>query len=295
MLQRKCACGGQVGRDGECEACRKRRLQRSAIRQSSGLVVPPEVDHVLRSPGRGLGAETGTLMQQRLGHDFSHVRIHDDAMAAESAAAVSAHAYTVGHHVVFGAGEFRDGSPTTQRLLAHELTHVQQQQGASSSGADSHRLEAEAERAESPFSHGVAMPSVTAAGQSLARDDDTAAVDEAATQADAAEAACDIRSLCRLHFRAPERVTSARVSRVFSACHPIADASPGWCWRGRSKGGSADSGSRRRGRLRFFGRFGASLDDDPLQPRAGGLHGRSARFAGDPHAGAVPGRPAGGL
>ncbi len=220
MLQRKCACGGQVGRDGECEACRKRRLQRSAIRQSSGLVVPPEVDHDLRSPGRGLGAETGTLMQQRLGHDFSHVRIHDDAMAAESAAAVSAHAYTVGHHVVFGAGEFRDGSPTTQRLLAHELTHVQQQQGASSSGADSHRLEAEAERAESPFSHGVAMPSVTAAGQSLARDDDTAAVDEAATQADAAEAACDIRSLCRLHFRAPERVTSARVSRVFSACHP---------------------------------------------------------------------------
>lgn len=220
LLQRKCACGNRAVMDGECGECRKRRLQRSAIRQSSCLVVPPEVDHVLRSPGRGLDAATGTLMQQRLGHDFSHVRIHDDAQAAASAAAVSAHAYTVGNHIVFGAGEFHDGSTASQRLLAHELTHVLQQQGASLSGADPNRLEAEAEHTENAFSTGEPMPSLTAAGQSLTRDEDRAAVDEAAAEADAAEAACDIQSLCRLHFRAPERVNSARVRRVFSACHP---------------------------------------------------------------------------
>lgn len=219
-MQRKCACGSHAVQDGECDECRKRRLQRSAVRQWSGLVVPSEVDHVLRSPGRGLDAATGRLMQERLGHDFSHVRIHDDAQASESAAAVSARAYTVGNHVVFGAGEFRDGSPATQRLLAHELTHVVQQQGSSLSGEYPQRLEAEAERSEHAFARGEPMPSVAATGRSLSRDEDTEAVDDAATQADAAEAACDIRSLCRLHFRAPERVDSARVSRVFSACHP---------------------------------------------------------------------------
>lgn len=219
-LQRKCACGGHAGKDGECDECRKQRLQRSAIRQSSGLVVPAEVDHVLRTPGRPLDHETGNLMRRRLGHDFARVRVHDDAQAAASAAAVSAHAYTVGNHVVFGAGEFSDGSPATQRLLAHELTHVIQQQRSSLSDSNPNRLEAEAEHTERAFAGGQAMAPVTASGLSLARDEDTAAADQAAAQADAAEAACDIRSLCRLHFRAPERVDNARVSRVFSACHP---------------------------------------------------------------------------
>ena len=30
LLQRKCACGGKPGPTGECEECRKKRLQRKA-------------------------------------------------------------------------------------------------------------------------------------------------------------------------------------------------------------------------------------------------------------------------
>jgi hypothetical protein len=60
-------------------------------------------------------------------HDFSRVRIHTDATAAESARAVGALAYTVGEHIVFGAGQFAPATGSGQRLLAHELAHVAQQ------------------------------------------------------------------------------------------------------------------------------------------------------------------------
>jgi hypothetical protein len=60
-------------------------------------------------------------------YDFSQVRVHTNARAAESAQAVNALAYTVGHDVVFGLGQYKPGSEVGQQLLAHELTHVIQQ------------------------------------------------------------------------------------------------------------------------------------------------------------------------
>src|SRR5439155_26504273 len=105
LLQRKCACGGTPGPGGECAACRQKRLalQRSAARQASPSSVPPIVQHVLNSTGQPLDSTTRAFMEPRLGHDFSHVRVHTDAKAAESARAVNALAYTVGQNVVFGA------------------------------------------------------------------------------------------------------------------------------------------------------------------------------------------------
>ena len=64
---------------------------------------------------------------QRASDRLSRVRIHADARAAESARSVDALAYTVGHHVVFGAGQYAPGTVAGRRLLAHELTHVLQQ------------------------------------------------------------------------------------------------------------------------------------------------------------------------
>jgi hypothetical protein len=61
--------------------------------------------------------------------DFSQVRVHTDARAAQSAAAVDALAYTVGADIVFGAGQYAPRSSGGQRMLAHELTHVVQQAG----------------------------------------------------------------------------------------------------------------------------------------------------------------------
>ena len=69
-------------------------------------------------------------MEDRLGFDFSRVRVHTDAQAAQSARAVGARAYTIGSDVVFGAGEYAPRSREGQRLIAHELTHVRQQASA---------------------------------------------------------------------------------------------------------------------------------------------------------------------
>jgi hypothetical protein len=127
-VQRACACGGEAGPDSECEACRAKRLglQRKSD-NVAGTDAPTSVHNVLRSPGQPLDTSARSFMEPRFGQDFSQVRVHTDAQAAESARAVNALAYTVGHDVVFGAGQYGPGTSAGQLLLAHELTHVLQQ------------------------------------------------------------------------------------------------------------------------------------------------------------------------
>jgi uncharacterized protein DUF4157 len=88
---------------------------------------PASVDLVLASSGRPLDPALQQDMGQRFGHDFSTVRVHSDAAAEQSARDVNAHAYTVGHNIVFGGGRFAPGTNEGRRLIAHELTHVVQQ------------------------------------------------------------------------------------------------------------------------------------------------------------------------
>lgn len=135
-LQGKCACGQHTIAGGECNACSERSessLQRSAISHDfvnrNANNVPSIVHEVLRSSGQPLDVATRAFMAPRFGHDFSRVRVHSDAKAAESAEAVNALAYTVGRDVVFGAGQFVPEVGAGRRLLAHELAHVVQQQG----------------------------------------------------------------------------------------------------------------------------------------------------------------------
>jgi hypothetical protein len=132
-LQRRCACGGTLGPDGECAACRAKRLQRRAIAQGPKLA-PPIVHKVLRGPGQPLDTATRSLMEPRFGHDFSRVRVHTDSDASESARRVGALAYTVGQNIVFAHAQFRPDTPGGIRLVAHELAHVVQQ-GAPTSGS----------------------------------------------------------------------------------------------------------------------------------------------------------------
>ncbi|HKG11726.1 MAG TPA: DUF4157 domain-containing protein, partial [Pyrinomonadaceae bacterium] len=136
VLRRGCACGTNTAGGGECGPCRRKEkaLQRRA---SGGHVDAPEihgsVNEVLRSPGRPLDADTRAFMEPRFGHDFSHVRVHTDSRAAESARALDSLAYTVGRDLVFAAGQYAPGTTDGRRLLAHELAHVLQQ-GASARG-----------------------------------------------------------------------------------------------------------------------------------------------------------------
>jgi len=82
LLQRKCACGSTPGSSGECEECRKKRLQRTTVHHATSnsqhFNVPPVVHEVLRSLRQPPDAATRALMEPRFGHDFSQVRAHTD-------------------------------------------------------------------------------------------------------------------------------------------------------------------------------------------------------------------------
>jgi len=100
--------------------------------RSEADAVPPIVREVLASAGQPLNRATRIRMESHFGHDFSRVRVHLDPRAAESAEAVAASAYTVGHHVVFAPGRFAPETASGRRLLAHELVHTLQQSGRAS-------------------------------------------------------------------------------------------------------------------------------------------------------------------
>jgi uncharacterized protein DUF4157 len=133
VLQRKCDCGQHTG-GGECEECKKKKdkssgdplLQRSALNRGAVNGVPPIVHEVLRSPGRPLDPATRAYFEPRFGQDFSHVRVHTNERASESAAAVNASAYAYGNNVVFGKNQFSTNTEAGRNILAHELVHVVQ-------------------------------------------------------------------------------------------------------------------------------------------------------------------------
>jgi hypothetical protein len=104
-------------------------MQRSAGNRATADLVGQSrspVHGVVAQPGRPLQPALQREMEQALGHDFSSVRIHSDARAADSARSVDAAAYTVGENIVLGQGTTITGA-SGRRLLAHELTHVVQQ------------------------------------------------------------------------------------------------------------------------------------------------------------------------
>lgn len=109
----------------------RERVRRQRAEHGEPELAPPIVHEALASPGRPLDEETRAFMEPRFGHDFSRVRLHTDARAAESAEAVNALAYTVGQDIVFGAGQYQPGTSEGRRLIAHELAHTVQQQSSS--------------------------------------------------------------------------------------------------------------------------------------------------------------------
>ncbi len=77
--------------------------------------------------GRPLTRPELTYFEPRFGCDLSRVRIRDDAAADAAARSVGATAYTLGSEIVVRSGAYRAGTASGRQLLAHEITHVLQQ------------------------------------------------------------------------------------------------------------------------------------------------------------------------
>ncbi|MGB8217848.1 MAG: DUF4157 domain-containing protein [Candidatus Methanoperedens sp.] len=119
----------------QCPRCTKKPdKEEEKIHAKEDAAQIPEVSKeventisALRGGGQPLDPVTRAYFEPRFGHDFSQVRVHTDARAADSALEINALAYTAGQNVVFGAGWYAPHTNEGRRLLAHELTHVLQQ------------------------------------------------------------------------------------------------------------------------------------------------------------------------
>lgn len=118
-IQRKCA---------ECE--REEKVQRKA--DHPGVVRSYPLESKLsatKGGGSPLPETTRGQMENSFGADFSSVRVHSGSEAVQLSRNLNAQAFTHGHDIYFGEGKYNPGSVSGQRLLAHELTHVVQQNG----------------------------------------------------------------------------------------------------------------------------------------------------------------------
>jgi len=119
QISRKCA---------ECEEEDKKLQMKPALApRAAGVEAPPIVHEALRSPGRPLDASARAFFEVRFGADFGAVGMHTGSVAAESAEAIHARAYTVGTDIVLRDSQFLFESASGRKLLTHELAHVVQQ------------------------------------------------------------------------------------------------------------------------------------------------------------------------
>lgn len=86
----------------------------------------PEPKEIVSGAGQPLDHSTRRELEERLGHDFSRVRVHTDRDAGQLTDALGADAVAVGQDILFGPGKFRPGTTEGDHLLAHELLHTVQ-------------------------------------------------------------------------------------------------------------------------------------------------------------------------
>ena len=101
-------------------------------REDDGSGVSPEVEQGIqaaRGGGQPLARSVRAQMEPAFGADFGGVRVHSDARADGLNRSLSARAFTTGQDIFFKQDEYNPGSSSGRELLAHELTHVVQQNG----------------------------------------------------------------------------------------------------------------------------------------------------------------------
>jgi uncharacterized protein DUF4157 len=120
-VQRKCS---------ECEAEQAPVRRQAAAPPSQSSDRHASADAAASAVGRGgtpLTPEQRAYFEPRFARDLSAVRIHTHGPAAAAAQRIGARAYAFRSNIAFAPGEFAPGRRDGDRLLAHELCHVVQQ------------------------------------------------------------------------------------------------------------------------------------------------------------------------
>jgi hypothetical protein len=115
--------------EDEEELQMKPMVQRQA---EAGMAAAPDLEASInqaRGGGVAIADNIREPMEQAFGADFSGVKVHTDGQSDLLNRSIQARAFTTGQDVFFRSGEYNPGSRGGQELLAHELTHVVQQNG----------------------------------------------------------------------------------------------------------------------------------------------------------------------
>ncbi|MCP5107596.1 MAG: DUF4157 domain-containing protein [bacterium] len=124
-------CEGELQRQPEEEPEEETMQAKDAPGRSPGVTPGVEAGiHALSGSGRPLPESTRSYFEPRFGQDFSRVRVYTGSDVARVNRSLNAHAFTKGRDIYFGAGNYSPGTSSGKKLLAHELTHVVQQNGA---------------------------------------------------------------------------------------------------------------------------------------------------------------------
>jgi hypothetical protein len=104
-------------------------LQAKANSASGGIASHSVKAKIQQTKGGGqpLPQKAKRYMESAFGRDFGGVRIHTDSTAIEMNQELKAQAFTHGKDIYFNAGKFQPENTEGRHLLAHELTHVVQQ------------------------------------------------------------------------------------------------------------------------------------------------------------------------
>ncbi|MEM9091167.1 MAG: DUF4157 domain-containing protein [Cyanobacteria bacterium P01_F01_bin.53] len=103
-------------------------VQRQAVGGDASAQVEAEISGA-RGQGQPLSDDVRGSMEGAFGTDFGGVRVHTDEQSNQLNTSLQSRAFTTGQDIFFKKGEFDPGSQDGQELLAHELTHVVQQNG----------------------------------------------------------------------------------------------------------------------------------------------------------------------
>lgn len=107
-----------------------------------GVAISEEKDHeitqsITNSKGEKMPKNLQSQMENTFNYDFDHVKIHDNKNADFASKSIQAKAFTTGEDIYFKENKYKPDTTEGNHLLAHELTHVVQQ----NNGAKKHTLQ----------------------------------------------------------------------------------------------------------------------------------------------------------
>ena len=108
----------------------KKKMPVQTKQEAGATTATPQVASAIeQSSGKGNALSKNALneMNSSFGVDFSNVRIHNDNEAAAINQELNAQAFTHGNDIYFNKGKYNPDNAQGKFLLAHELTHVVQQ------------------------------------------------------------------------------------------------------------------------------------------------------------------------